>query len=72
MNLLKQYWEQNKKGYIISSGLTIFGGILILLFMETISEVSIIFIVIGSPIALFIFSFGLFLIFGKKEGKEIL
>jgi Na+-driven multidrug efflux pump len=70
MNSLKQYWKQNKNGYIISSILAVIGGILILLFMKTINELTIAFVIIGTPIFLFVSGFLVFLLFVRKEDRR--
>lgn len=67
--MLKDYWEQNKKGYIISSIVTIIGGLFILLVMHTFNELNALIVIIACPVILFALSFLLFLFLssGKKN-----
>lgn len=68
MNKLKQFWEQNKKGYIISLVVTIIGGLFLLLAMHTFNELNAFIVFVLCPIFLFVSSFMLFLFL--SAGKE--
>lgn len=69
MNILKDYWEQNKKGYLISLVVAIIGGLFILLAMHTFNSLNALIVIIACPIILFVLSFLLFIFLslGKKN-----